>query len=308
MSQEKTLVVMAAGMGSRFAGGIKQLQPVGPNGEVLMEYSVYDALEAGFNRVVFIIRHDIEDLFEQTIGARVRKLCQRRGVEVALAYQERNHLPQGYSCPEDRTKPWGTAHALLSCSGLLNGGFAVINADDYYGRDAYRKAATFLDGLPQDSTNTYGLVGFRLENTLSDHGGVTRGLCAVNDNGYLTHIEETSNIIKTSEGAAVENESGRKLLAGNIPVSMNMWAFTPDILEYFEKRFQDFLKENLTHSTAEFLIPSEIGNMLSKETIQVKVLPTDSQWFGMTYAQDLPLVREMFSQMQEYGAEVYPLS
>lgn len=300
MCKEKNLVVMAAGMGSRFAGGIKQLQPVGPSGEVLMEYSIYDAMEAGFNRVVFIIRHDIEELFEQTIGARMRTLCYNRGVEVVLAYQERDNLPQGYTCPENRVKPWGTAHALLSCRGLLKGGFAVINADDYYGQDAYRKAAAFLDALEEHSTNTYGLVGFRLGNTLSEHGGVTRGLCAVDENGWLTHIEETKNIIKTSNGAAVETENGRKMLEGTLQVSMNMWVFTPDILEHFNRRFQNFLGENLTNPTAEFLIPSEIGNMLWEDAIQVKVLPTDSKWFGMTYAQDLPYVREAFSQMEPY--------
>lgn len=307
MCKEKTLVVMAGGMGSRFAGGVKQLQPVGPSGEVLMEYSVYDALEAGFNRVIFIIRHDIQELFEQTIGVRVQKLCQSRGVEVVLAYQERSDLPEGYTCPEDRTKPWGTAHALLTCNGLLNGGFAVINADDYYGKEAYQKAAAFLDSLEENSMNTYGLVGFRLGNTLSDHGGVTRGLCAVNESGYLTRIEETKNIIKTSEGAAMETESGRSLLDGNLPVSMNMWAFTPDVLEHFDCRFRKFLDENLTNATGECLIPSEIGGMLQENLIRVKVLSTDSRWFGMTFAEDLPLVREAFAQMQEQGIYTHPL-
>ncbi len=307
MSMERTLVVMAAGMGSRFAGGIKQLQPVGPCGEVIMEYSIYDALEAGFNRVIFIIRHDIEDLFEQTIGKRVRAVCERRGVEVLLAYQEKNQLPDGLVCPDSREKPWGTGHALLSCKGMLHGGFVVLNADDYYGKDAYHKAYAFLDSLEEGSTNTYGLVGFSLGNTLSEHGGVTRGLCAADEDGWLTHIEETKNIVKIPGGGAVDTEAGRKVLDNSLPVSMNMWAFTPDLLEHFERRFIAFLEKNLDHPTAEFLIPSEIGGMLQEDPIHVKILPTSSCWFGMTYAEDLPAVREAFSRMQEQGTYQHPL-
>ncbi len=307
MNREKTLVVMAAGMGTRFAGGVKQLQPVGPSGEVLMEYSIYDALEAGFNRVIFIIRHDIEELFEQTIGARVRSVCQSRNVEVVLAYQERSNLPQGFACPESRQKPWGTGHALLSCAGMLKGGFAVINADDYYGKDAYRKASEFLDALEEGAENTYGLIGFRLGNTLSENGGVTRGLCETDASGFLTRIEETKNILKTADGAAVDTAEGRRALDCEMPVSMNMWAFTPDALGHFQQRFEEFLSENLNHPTAEFLIPSEIGRMLGKNGIRVKVLPTDSRWFGMTFAEDLPLVRDAFAQMQEQGIYTSPL-
>lgn len=308
MSTERTLVVMAAGMGSRFAGGIKQLQPVGPCGEVIMEYSIYDALEAGFNRVIFIIRHDIEELFEQTIGKRVRAVCAKRGVEVLLAYQEKSQLPHGFVCPDSREKPWGTGHALLACKGMLHGGFVVLNADDYYGKDAYRQAYAFLDTLEENSTNTYGLVGFFLGNTLSDHGGVTRGLCEADENGWLTHIEETKNIQKTAEGGMVENETGRRLLDNSLPVSMNMWAFTPDLLEHFERRFTAFLEENLNHPTAEFLIPSEIGGMLQEEPIRVKILPTSSCWFGMTYAEDLPIVCDAFERMQEQGVYSNPLN
>ena len=307
MRKERTLVVMAAGMGSRFAGGIKQLQPVGPCGEVIMEYSIHDALEAGFNRVMFIIRHDIEELFESTIGKRVRAVCEARGVEVVLSYQERTELPGGFVCPEDRTKPWGTGHALLSCAGKLHGGFVVLNADDYYGKDAYRKAIEFLDSLEDNSVNTYGLVGFSLGNTLSENGGVTRALCKFGDDGYLTDIEETRNIISTPRGAAVDTDEGRRYLEGSIPVSMNMWAFTPDLLEHLDRRFRAFLAENIDHPTAEFLIPTEIGAMLREDPIRVKVLPTDSHWFGMTFVEDLPSVRQAFAGMQEQGLYQHPL-
>ena len=307
MNQKRTLVVMAAGMGSRFAGGIKQLQPVGPCGEVLMEYSIYDALEAGFDRVVFIIRHDIEELFEQTIGKRVRKACEKRGVEVLLAYQEKTELPAGFVCPAERNKPWGTGHALLACRELLDGSFVVLNADDYYGKDAYRSAYRFLDSLEADSANTYGLVGFSLGHTLSDNGGVTRGLCAADKNGWLTRIEETRDIVKTPQGAAVETENGWRMLCDEFPVSMNMWAFTPDILEHLERRFCRFLEQNLHDPKAEFLIPSEIGGMLEEDPIRVKVLHTDSHWIGMTFAEDLPTVLQAFARMQELGIYDNPL-
>ena len=205
---QKNLVIMAAGIGSRFKGGIKQLYRVGPAGECIMDYSVYDALEAGFNRIVFIIRKDIEDLFEDLIGKRIRRLCEKRGVEVVCVYQEKQNLPGGFVCPADRAKPWGTGHALLSCKGMLDGGFVVINADDYYGKEPYRLMSHFLDELAQGTTGQYALAGFQLANTLSEYGGVTRGLCAVDDSGMLTSIKETKKIMKTASGAAVEKEDG----------------------------------------------------------------------------------------------------
>lgn len=301
MTNERTLVVLAAGIGSRFGGGVKQLYPVGPSGEVIMDYSIYDALEAGFNRVIFIIRHDIQELFDRIMGDRVRKICQERGVEVLCAYQEKNDLPAGFECPEDRTKPWGTAQALLSCRGMLHGGFVVINADDYYGKDAYRQAMTFLNSLEDGSRGTYGLVGFRLGNTLSEHGGVTRGLCRTDENGWLRDIKETKQIVKTSGGAAV----GDVELDLETPVSMNMWGFTPDVLEILEKRFAEFLSRELDHPTSEFLIPTEVGGMLEEGGVQVRVLHTDSQWFGMTFAEDMPGVRGAFAEMAEKG--IYPV-
>lgn len=306
MKKERTLVVLAAGIGSRFAGGVKQLQGVGPSGEVIMDYSIHDAIEAGFNRVVFIIRRDIQELFDRIMGDRIRAVCLQRGVEVLCAYQEKTDLPGGFECPADRVKPWGTGHALLSCKGMLKGGFAVINADDYYGKDAYRRAMEFLDSLEEGSGGTYGLIGFRLGNTLSDHGGVTRGLCRT-ENGWLTHIRETKNIIKTPFGAQTEIDGTLHRLDEETPVSMNMWGFTPDVLDRLEERFVEFLGAHLRDPKSEFLIPSEIGTLLSRGAVRIRVLPTDSQWFGMTYAEDMPGVRDAFRRMTADGVYSDPL-
>lgn len=307
MKKERTLVVLAAGIGSRFRGGVKQLQGVGPCGEVIMEYSIHDALEAGFNRVIFIIRHDIEELFDQMLGSRIRAACAKRGVEVLCAYQEKTQLPGGFVCPEERLKPWGTGHALLSCKGMLRGGFVVINADDYYGKDAYRKAYAFLDSLEEQSEGTYGLIGFRLGNTLSEHGGVTRGLCQT-ESGWLTHILETKQIMKTAAGARAEIRGIPTDLSPDIPVSMNMWGFTPDVLDKLEARFIEFLGEGgLTAPKSEFLIPSEMGELLRRDAVRIRVLPTTSQWFGMTFAEDMPGVRQAFAQMTQEGLYPSPL-
>ena len=306
MKQERTLVVLAAGIGSRFAGGIKQLQAVGPSGEVIMDYSIHDAIEAGFNRVIFIIRHDIEQMFNRIMGDRIRAVCAEKGVEVLCAYQEKENLPGGYVCPGDRAKPWGTGHALLSCKGMLHGGFAVINADDYYGKDSYRRAIEFLNSLEEGSQGTYGLIGFRLGNTLSDHGGVTRGLCRTED-GWLTHIVETKNVIKIPGGARAEVYGSLRDLDEDIPVSMNMWGFTPDVLDKLEARFLEFLETGLNEPKSEFQIPSEMGELLKRKQAAIRVLPTTSQWFGMTYAEDMPAVRDAFRVFTETGVYTDPL-
>ena len=306
MKKERTLVVLAAGIGSRFVGGVKQLQSVGPSGEVIMDYSIHDAIEVGFNRVIFIIRHDIQELFDSMIGERIRAVCAGKGVEVLCAYQERENLPGGYKCPAARVKPWGTGQALLSCKGMLHSGFAVVNADDYYGKDAYRQAMDFLDSLEDGSEGTYGLIGFRLGNTLSDHGGVTRGLCWT-ENGWLTHILETKNIVKTQNGARAKVLGAVRDLDDEIPVSMNMWGFTPDVLDKLEGRFLEFLETSLHEPKSEFLIPSEMGVLLSRDAVRIRVLPTTSQWFGMTYAEDMPSVRETFQAMTEEGIYTSPL-
>lgn len=304
---QKTLVIMAAGIGSRFQGGIKQLYRVGPAGECIMDYSVYDALQAGFNRIVFVIRKDIEDLFEDLIGKRIRSLCQKRGVEVMCAYQEKQNLPHGFTCPADRVKPWGTGHALLSCKGMLDGGIVVVNADDYYGKEAYLQMSQFLDTLGEESTGQYALAGFRLANTLSEYGGVTRGLCTVDDAGILREIRETRKIIKTANGAGVEKEGGVCHLEGDTPVSMNMWAFTPDVLDRLETNFTAFLAGGgLEDSTSEFLIPTEVGKML-EDSVQVRVIPTTCQWFGMTFLEEVPMVSQSLAQMTREGFYPSPL-
>ena len=304
IQQKKSLVIMAAGIGSRFKGGVKQLKNVGPCGETIMEYSVYDAIEAGFNRVVFIIRKDIEELFNEMAGDRIRKMCEKHGVEMACAYQEKENLPGGFVCPEDRTKPWGTGHALLSCKGLLPGGFAVINADDYYGKDAYKIMADFLDE-DHDEDTVYGLAGFRLGNTISEHGGVTRGLCRVDEQGWLTEIQETKNIRKFPEGAGVEENGAVRSLEMDTPVSMNMWAFSADELDKLEKRFVDFLANGgIDAPSSEFLIPIEVDGMLREGSAKVKVLPTPGQWYGMTFQEDVPVVQGALKNMAE--ARLYP--
>ena len=306
MKKERTLVFLAAGMGSRFAGGVKQLQPVGPGGEIIMDYSIHDAIEAGFNRVIFIIRHDIQELFDSTIGNRIRAICADKGVEVLCAYQEKTNLPGGFVCPDDRIKPWGTGHALLSCKGMLHGGFAVVNSDDYYGKDSYRQAMEFLDSLEEGSEGTYGLIGFPLGNTLSEYGGVTRGLCQTED-GWLTHILETRNVMKTDTGAQAEIMGSVMELENDIPVSMNMWGFTPDVLDRLEERFIEFLETGINEPKSEFLIPSEMGTLLKRGTARIRVMPTTSQWFGMTYAEDMPAVREAFQTMTDEGIYTSPL-
>ena len=307
MKKERTLVVLAAGIGSRFAGGVKQLQCVGPSGEVIMDYSIHDAIEAGFNRVIFIIRHDIQELFDRIMGDRIRAICEKKGVEVLCAYQEKENLPGGYVCPAERAKPWGTGHALLSCRGMLSGGFVVLNADDYYGKDAFVKAYEFLDSLEEGAQGTYGLIGFRLGNTLSDHGGVTRGLCRTED-GWLTHIRETKNIVKTPIGAEALIDGRLCLVDEETPVSMNMWGFTPDVLDKLEERFVEFLGEGgLTEPKSEFLIPSEMGILLNRGAVRIRVLPTTSQWFGMTFAEDMPGVRAAFQAMVDSGVYTAPL-
>ncbi len=306
--REKNLVVLAAGIGSRFKGGVKQLQSVGPSGECIMEYSVYDAIEAGFNRVVFIIRRDIEQLFNDSVGNRIRSICEKKGVEMVCAYQDKQNLPEGFTCPAERSKPWGTAQALLSCKGMLHGGFVVINADDFYGKEAYRLMSDFLDRLPADAQGVYGLAGFCLRNTLSENGGVTRGVCQTDAEGMLTKISETKNIVRDGNDAAVELNQQKVHLDGDIPVSMNMWAFTPDLLERLEEQFATFLRNGgLETLDSEFLIPVQIGEMIEKQEVRVKVVCTSGQWFGMTYAEDTPAVRKALKEMADAGNYPDPL-
>ena len=300
MDREYALVVLAAGIGSRF-GGMKQLKKVGPGGEIIMDYSVFDAIEAGFNKIVFIIRKAIEADFFEVIGQRIEARCAERGVKVAYAYQELPDLPGGYICPADRTKPWGTGHALLACRGLLNGPFVILNADDYYGKSAFRHMLAWLKSLPEDSEGTYCMAGFRLGNTLSDFGGVTRGICVTDSSGTLRQVTETRNIIKTPEGGAVKIGTLLRPVDVDACVSMNMWGFTPDILPRLEARFCTFLKDYRLEPKSEFLLPDVVDHLLADNEVTVKVLPTEDGWFGMTYQEDVPPVTEAFHKMAQQG-------
>lgn len=302
---EVTLGIMAAGIGSRFKDGCKQLTPVGPSGEVIMEYSIYDALEAGFNHIVFIIRKSLEEDFRTQLGAKLEGLC-----KVDYAFQDMDNLPEGFTRPAGRTKPWGTGHAVLAAKDLIHGSFAVINADDYYGKEAFVKVHDYL--VEQEKAVAAGecskpcfcMPGFVLGNTLSDNGSVTRGVCCMNTEGFLQNIEETHNIVKTEDGAA----SGEKKLDRGSLVSMNMWGLTPDFMKVLEEKFVDFLKAVPEGDLkAEYLLPTIIGDLLQEGAARVKVLKTDAHWFGLTYSEDTPLVRESLKKMTEEGVYSNPL-
>ena len=284
-----TLVIMAAGIGSRFGGGVKQLTPVGPNGEIIIDYSIHDALEAGFNKIVFIIRKDIEKDFREVIGDRIEKIC-----DVEYVFQSLDDLPEGFEKPADRTKPWGTGQAVRCCKGVVNEPFAVINADDYYGKEGFREIHDYLVKGGQSC-----MAGFVLKNTLSDNGGVTRGICKMDEYNNLTEIVETSNIVKNAEGAEAD---GVKLDTESL-VSMNMWGLAPEFLKTLESGFQYFFEkvvpENLIK--AEFLIPTFIGELLAEGRISVKVLRTNDTWYGMTYKEDVAAVKDSFREMLEKG-------
>ena len=289
----KTLVILAAGIGSRYGGGIKQLEAVDDRGHLIIDYSIHDAIAAGFDRIIFIIRHEIEADFRERIGDRVEKICRPLGVEVLYAFQELDKVPA--PVPAERIKPWGTGHAVLCCEGLIQEPFAVINADDYYGKNGFRAAASFLG-------NGYGLVGYILKNTLSDHGGVTRGICSVRD-GKLTGIKETKNIVKTSEGAAA---NGVPLNMDSL-VSMNFWCYPAEFMEVLRKGFPEFLATASDIQKDEYLLPNIADQMLKNGT-EFTVLPTDDHWFGVTYKEDKPAVMESIRRLiesAEYQVDLY---
>ncbi len=293
-----TLVIMAAGLGSRFGSGIKQLEKVGPSGEIIMDYSIYDAVQAGFDKVVFIIRRDIKDAFDEIIGNRISKF-----VETDYVYQDRDALPAGFTCPEDRKKPWGTGQAVLSCLGKVNEPFLVINADDFYGRDPYKKIHDYLVKAGEGKTEKkYCMAGFSMGNTLSDNGKVTRGVCSVDAEGFLTGVEETYDLAMDGEEVAGATFEGAEVrVAPNTPVSMNMWGFTPDFLPVLETKFAEFLDKNIENLKAEYLLPGVVGDMLKKGEASVEVLPTDAKWFGVTYAEDKPKVVQSLAELIKAG-------
>ena len=271
-----TLLVMAAGMGSRY-GGLKQLDPVGPNGETIIDYSVYDAVRSGFNKVVFIIRREFEKEFKSQITNKYEG-----SIKVEFAFQELNALPNNFNCPEGRIKPWGTGQAILTAAGLINEPFVAINGDDFYGRDSYGVIADYY----KSEGDSFSMVAFQLGNTLSDFGGVSRGLCAV-ENGLLSTVVETHNIKRSAEGVTSDDDIS---LDGTEPVSMNVWGFTPDLFDHLKSMFHDFLERDGKEMKSEFLIPSVVNNLIHANTKHVKVLRTDSSWFGVTYKEDKPYV------------------
>ena len=287
--QKTALVIMAAGIGSRFGKGIKQLAPVGPCGEIIMDYSIHDALEAGFDKVVFIIRKDLEEEFRRVIGERIEKIT-----EVEYVFQELDDLPEGFTKPADRTKPWGTGQAVLAAKKVIKTPFIVINADDYYGREGFKAVHEYLMNGGKSC-----MAGFVLSNTLSDNGGVTRGICKMDENGNLTEIVETKNIVKTADGAEADGVS----VDVNSLVSMNMWGLTPGFLDVLENGFKEFFDKEVPSNPlkAEYLIPVFIGELLEQGKMSVKVLKTNDTWYGMTYHEDVASVKDSFRKMQENG-------
>jgi UTP-glucose-1-phosphate uridylyltransferase len=278
-----TLLVLAAGMGSRY-GGLKQIDPVGPNGETIIDYSIYDAMRAGFGKVVFVIRHDIEEAFKQTIGARFEKK-----VPVEYVFQELDKLPKGFSVPSGRTKPWGTGQAILLAEDVIREPFAAINGDDFYGANSFRVLAEHL----QSGTNDFAMVGFILRNTLSEFGSVARGVCQSNNEGYLESVTEMTKIERDGKGAKTTGADGKPLsLTGDESVSMNMWGFTTGLFGNLRELFVEFLNKSGKEEKSEFYIPAAVNDMVRAKRAQVKVLKTPDSWFGVTYREDRPFVVE----------------
>ena len=290
-----TLFVLAAGMGSRY-GGLKQLDTLGPHGETIMDYSIYDAIQAGFGKVVFVIRKDFEDDFRKIV------LSKYEGhIPTEVVFQSIDALPEGYTCPADRTKPWGTNHAVLMGKDVIKEPFAVINADDFYGRNAFEVIARELS-KPHDKKGDYCMVGFRVGNTMTENGSVARGVCSTSD-GKLTGVVERTAISYDENGNITFTDENGKLqtLEPNTPVSMNLWGFTPDYFDYSEREFKKFLDKDLNTPKSEFFIPLAIDTLIHSGEATVKVLDTDSKWFGVTYAADRPGVVEKFAELHAQG-------
>ena len=286
------LLIMAAGIGSRFGTGIKQLEPVDDSNHIIMDYSIHDAIEAGFNHIVFIIRKDIEEEFKEVIGNRIAKICEKYDVTVDYAFQDINDIPG--TLPEGRTKPWGTGQAVLAAKNILDTPFIVINADDYYGKEGFKAVHEYLVNGGKSC-----MAGFVLKNTLSDNGGVTRGICKMDTENNLTEVVETGNIIKTENGA----EADGVIIDTDSLVSMNMWGLTSDFLEVLEEGFKEFFEKEVVKNPlkAEYLIPTFIGELLEQGKISVKVLRSNDTWYGMTYKEEVVFVKESFNKMLEDG-------
>lgn len=296
-----TLLLLAAGMGSRY-GGLKQLDGLGPNGETIMDYSIYDAIKAGFGKIVFVIRKDFEDDFRQKV------LSKYEGhIPAEVCFQAMDKLPEGFTVPEGRQKPWGTNHAVMMAKGLIHEPFCVINCDDFYNRDAYMVMGKFLSELPEGSKNRYSMVGFRVGNTLSENGTVARGICSKDNEGHLTEVVERTEIMRVDGKVCYKDEEGKWVaVEDNTPVSMNMWGFTPDYFEYSDEYFKEFLSDakNMENLKAEFFIPLVVNNLIHAGTATVKVLDTTSKWFGVTYAADRQATVDRIKKLIDEG--VYP--
>lgn len=278
-----TLLIMAAGMGSRY-GGLKQLDPVGPSGETIIDYSVYDAIRSGFNKIVFIIRKD----FEKEFRSQITDKYQDR-IKVEFAFQDLNDLPQGFTCPEGRIKPWGTGHAILTASELIQEPFVAINGDDFYGYESFKIVADYYQG----EGATFSMVAFQLDKTLSEFGGVTRGLCTVRTD-LLDTVVETGDLMRTEDGISSDREIE---LDGSEPVSMNVWGFTPDLFKHLKAMFIDFLEKEGSEIKSEYLIPTVVNNLIRSGQKQVHVLRTSSKWFGVTYKEDKPFVSQQIQEL-----------
>ncbi|MDR0560934.1 MAG: nucleotidyltransferase [Prevotellaceae bacterium] len=293
-----TLFVLAAGLGSRY-GGLKQMDGVGPSGETIMEYSVYDAIQAGFGKIVFVIRHSFDESFKEFAGSRFAGK-----IPVETVYQELNYLPDGYSPLPEREKPWGTNHAVLMAKDVINEPFCVINADDFYGRRSFEVMSTFLQNVA-GKTNQYSMVGFRIQNTLSESGSVARGVCSDDGNGYLATINERTHIERLADGIKYKDADGAwHEIPENNPVSMNIWGFTPDYFKHSEEYFKRFLDEHGKELKSEFFIPLMINHLIQNGISTVKILDTDAQWFGITYKEDKPIVVEKIRQLVKNN--IYP--
>lgn len=302
MSKEPVLVVMAAGMGSRY-GGLKQIDPVGAHGEIIIDFSLYDAIQAGFRNVIFIIKKAIEEDFKEIIGRRMEKI-----VNVQYAYQELDDVPPGYTVPDGRTKPWGTGHAILSCRDLLEDSpFAVINADDYYGAHAFRLIYDYLsrDDIPQGD---FSMVGYILENTLTDYGHVARGVCVTTEDGFLKDIHERTHIEKRPAGAQYTEDGGATwtTIPAGSTVSMNLWGFTPLLMQQLKADFPPFLDNALLENPlkAEYFLPTVVDTLLKAKKATVRVLKSEDRWYGVTYREDKPVVVQAITEMRARG--IYP--
>ncbi len=290
-----TLFVLAAGMGSRY-GGLKQLDGLGPNGETIMDYSIYDAIRGGFGKVVFVIRKDFEADFREKILSKYQDY-----IPVEIVFQALDSLPEGFACPADRVKPWGTNHAVLMGKDVIHEPFAVINADDFYGRHSFGVLGEALTAMT-GKQNDYCMIGYRVGNTLSESGTVARGICSTDDEGYLTTVVERTAIERIDGKVTFTDENGEKVtIDDNTPVSMNMWGFTPDYFDYSEEYFKEFLTENMDNLKSEYFIPLMVNKLVTDGTARVKVLDTTSKWFGVTYAEDRQSVVDKIQALVDAG-------